>query len=46
MSTIPHNRGVGGAVATAGQSVSYTIDEADVDTDIAAAADFLDALTA
>jgi glutamate-1-semialdehyde 2,1-aminomutase len=39
------NRGVWDAIATAGPSVSYAIDEADVDTYIAAAADFLDELT-
>ena len=39
------NRGVWDSIATAGPSVSYAIDEADVDTYIAAAADFLDELT-
>ena len=39
------NRGVWDAIATAGPSVSYAIDEADVDTYIAAVADFLDELT-
>jgi glutamate-1-semialdehyde 2,1-aminomutase len=39
------NRGVWDAIATAGPSVSYAIDEADVDTYIQVAGDFLDALT-
>jgi glutamate-1-semialdehyde 2,1-aminomutase len=39
------NRGVWDAIATAGPSVSYAIDEADVDAYIATAGDFLDELT-
>ena len=39
------NRGVWDSIATAGPSVSYAIDEADVDTYIAAAAEFLQDLT-
>jgi glutamate-1-semialdehyde 2,1-aminomutase len=39
------NRGVWDSIATAGPSVSYAIDEADVDTYITAAAEFLQDLT-
>jgi glutamate-1-semialdehyde 2,1-aminomutase len=39
------NRGVWDAIATAGPSVSYAIDEADVDAYIATSGEFLDALT-
>jgi len=39
------NRGVWDAIATAGPSVSYAIDEADVDTYVSIAGDFLDELT-
>ena len=39
------NRGVWDAIATAGPSVSYAIDQADVDTYIAAAGEFLQVLT-
>ena len=39
------NRGVWDAIATAGPSVSYAVDEADIDTYIAVAGDFLHELT-
>jgi glutamate-1-semialdehyde 2,1-aminomutase len=39
------NRGLWDAIATAGPSVSYAIDEADVDAYIATAGEFLDELT-
>jgi glutamate-1-semialdehyde 2,1-aminomutase len=39
------NRGIWDAIATAGPSVSYAIDEAAVDTYVSAAGDFLDELT-
>ena len=39
------NRGVWDSIATAGPSVSYAIDEADIDTYITAAAEFLQELT-
>jgi len=39
------NRGVWDAIATAGPSVSYAIDRADIDTYVNAAGDFLHELT-
>lgn len=39
------NRGVWDAIATAGPSISYAIDQTDVDTYVAVAGDFLDELT-
>ncbi|HQE16639.1 MAG TPA: aminotransferase class III-fold pyridoxal phosphate-dependent enzyme [Mycobacterium sp.] len=39
------NRGVWDAIATAGPSVSYAIDQADIDTYVAVAGEFLQALT-
>jgi glutamate-1-semialdehyde 2,1-aminomutase len=39
------NRGVWDSIATAGPSVSYAIDEADVDTYIQVTGEFLDELT-
>ena len=39
------NRGIWDSIATAGPSVSYAITEADVDTYIEAAGEFLDELT-
>ena len=39
------NRGVWDAIATAGPSVSYAVDDADIDTYIDVAGDFLRALT-